>query len=227
MEMEITLPEEVPVMTLPNVAFFPQALLPLHIFEQRYRQMLKEVLTTDRLFAVAGLNSQLAATSDRSEPPHRIASVGIIRACQKNANGTSNLLLQGLARIEVIEILSDEPYRRIRIRALASDPGGASDKNHRLRLELVRLLALKRKLASDSSVEMTEFLKSVDDPETFVDIAAFNLCDSPKIKQKLLETLDVHSRLHLFIRQLQSEIESIKLRRKLESGLSDDTISNN
>ena len=39
--MEITLPDEVPVMTLPNVTFFPQALLPLHIFEPRYRQMLK------------------------------------------------------------------------------------------------------------------------------------------------------------------------------------------
>ena len=41
MEMEIVLPEEVAVMTLPEVAFFPQALLPLHIFEPRYRQMLR------------------------------------------------------------------------------------------------------------------------------------------------------------------------------------------
>jgi Lon protease-like protein len=227
MEIEITLPEEVPVMTLPNVAFFPQALLPLHIFEPRYRQMLKDVLASDRLFAVAGLNSRLAEAPDRFEPPHRVASIGIIRACQKNENGTSNLILQGIARIEVVKILADKPYRRIRIRALASDPGAATDENQRLRLELARLLALKRKFAADSSTEITEFLKTVDDPESFVDIAAFNLCDSPSIKQKLLETLDVHSRLQLFTRQLLAEIESIKLRRKLEGGLSDDMISNN
>jgi Lon protease-like protein len=227
MEMEITLPEEVPVMTLPNIAFFPQALLPLHIFEPRYRQMLKDVLAADRLFAVAGLDSRVANAPGRFEPPHRIASIGIVRACQKNDNGTSNLLLQGLARVEVVKILADEPYRRIRIRALASDPGAATDENQRLRIELARLLALKRKLAADRSTEMTEFLKTVDDPETFVDIAAFNLCDNPAMKQKLLETLDVHRRMQLFTRQLRAEIESIKLRRKLQGSLADDSISNN
>ena len=49
MEMEITLPDEVPVMTLPNTTFFPQALMPLHIFEPRYRQMLRDALATNRL----------------------------------------------------------------------------------------------------------------------------------------------------------------------------------
>src|SRR5690606_40985600 len=55
MEMEIILPEEIAIMTLPEVAFFPQALLPLHIFETRYQHMLKDVLASDRLFAVTGL----------------------------------------------------------------------------------------------------------------------------------------------------------------------------
>ena len=54
MEVEITLPTDLPVMTLRNVALFPQALLPLHIFEPRYRLMLRDVLRSDRLFAVAG-----------------------------------------------------------------------------------------------------------------------------------------------------------------------------
>jgi Lon protease-like protein len=227
MEMEITLPDEVPVMTLPNVAFFPQALLPLHIFETRYRQMLKDVLATDRLFAVAGVDPRLSATPDHTEAPHRIASVGIVRACQKNDNGTSNLLLQGLARVEVVDIVSDEPYRRIHIRALSSAPGASSDENQRLRSELARLLSLKLRLSASGPDEMTDFLKTVDDPETFVDIAAFSLCENPAIKQKLLETLDVHRRLQLFARQLKAEIDSIKLRRKLQAGLSDDNIPNN
>ncbi|HWA08006.1 MAG TPA: LON peptidase substrate-binding domain-containing protein [Opitutaceae bacterium] len=227
MEMEIILPEEVPVMTLPGVVFFPQALMPLYIFEPRYRHMLRDVLAADRLFAVAGLDAHQAGVSGSFEPPHRIASVGIIRACQENGNGTSNLLLQGLARVEVLEIVADEPYRRIRIRALASSPGAATDENQRLRIELARLLALKRKLAATGSKELTEFLRTIDDPETFVDIAAFNLCENPSVKQRLLETLDVCSRLQLFARQLRAEIESIKLRHRLQGGLADDHIADN
>src|SRR5450432_1837734 len=133
MEMEITLPGEVPVMTLPNVAFFPQALMPLHIFEPRYQHMLRDVLATNRLFAVAGLDLHRLEEPGLVEPPLRVAAVGIVRACQKNDDGTSNLLLQGLCRVEITHIVADEPYRRIRVRALASQPGASAHDNELLR----------------------------------------------------------------------------------------------
>jgi len=227
MEMEITLPDEVPVMTLPNTAFFPQALMPLHIFEPRYRQMLRDALASNRLFAIAGLDAARLNEPGMFEPPHRVASVGIIRACQKNDNGTSNLLLQGLCRVEVVRILRDKPYRRIQIRALASDPGATPGENQELRRQLSRLLNVKLKLSAAGSGEMAAFLKTVEDPEAFVDIAAFSLCDDAALKQKLLETLDVHRRLELFGAQLRVEIETIKLRRKLQGRLTDERISNN
>lgn len=227
MEMEITLPDEVPVMTLPNTAFFPQALMPLHIFEPRYREMLRDSLATNRLFAIAGLNLDRVNDPDDFEPPHRIASVGIIRACQKNDNGTSNLLLQGLCRVEILKILRDTPYRSIQIRALTSEAGASADENQALRRELSRLLNLKMKLAASGPGEMTAFLKTIEDPEAFVDIAAFSLCENSVLKQRLLETLDVHRRLELFGAQLRTEIEGIKLRRKLQGHLPDDRIAEN
>jgi ATP-dependent Lon protease len=227
MEMEITLPDEVPVMTLPNVTFFPQALMPLHIFEPRYRQMLKEVLATNRLFAVTGLDRKRLEDAREFEPPHRIASVGIVRACQKNANGTSNLLLQGLCRVEVLGIITDQPYRRIRIRALPSEPVADPAENVRLRTELARLIALKQKFGAPVPPEMAEFLRTVEDPEVFIDLAAFSLCESSALKQKLLETLDVRRRLELFAAQLRDEIEALRLRRKLQGNLPDDRISDN
>ena len=225
--MEITLPEEMPLMTLPDVAFFPQALMPLHIFEPRYRRMLRDVLVTNRLFAVAGLDPLQLGQPGKFEPPHRVASVGIVRACQKNDNGTSNLLLQGLARIEIVGIVSDDPYRRIRGRALVSQPGASDGENQSLRREVSRLLNLKFKLAAAGSGEMAAFLKTVDDPEAFVDIAAFSLCEDSVLKQKLLETLDVHRRLKLFSRQLRSEVDELKLRRTLQGRLADDRIAEN
>jgi Lon protease-like protein len=225
MEMEIVLPEEVAVMTLPEVAFFPQALLPLHIFEPRYRQMLKTVLASDRLFAVAGLNP--AGPDEAFEPAHRVGTIGIVRACQKNENGTSNLLLQGLARVEFLETVREEPYRTMRMRALASAPGADRDENVRLRTSVARLLSLKQRLGASVSSEFTQFLKTVDDPETFVDLAAFSLCENPVLKQRLLETLDVHQRLRLFNEHLRHDIDALKLRKMLQGSLGDDSIENN
>lgn len=227
MEMEITLPDTVPVMTLPEVAFFPQALMPLHIFEPRYRRMLREVLASNRLFAVAGVDARLAAQGGHFEPPHRVASVGIIRACQKNENGTSNLLLQGLCRVEVLGIVSDSPYRRIQVKALSSQPGAAEDENRHLRAEVGRLLALRQKLERVPGGEMADFLRTVEDPEAFVDIAAFSLCTDHGLKQRLLETLDVHQRLRLFAARLRHEISQLKLQRRLQGKLPDDRVSHN
>jgi Lon protease-like protein len=227
MEVEIQVPEEVPVMTLPNLAFFPQALLPLHIFEPRYRHMLRDVLETNRIFAVACLDAGAAASDGRFEPPHRVASIGLVRACQKNDNGTSNLLLQGLCRVSIESIVGEEPYRRIRIRALASEPGAAPGENARLRRELSRLIKLKLKLSPGGAEGMTDLLKSVEDPEIFADIAAFNLCDDIPVKQRLLETLDVNRRLLLLLRVLRSEVDAAILHMKLQGGLPDDRIALN
>lgn len=227
MEMEITLPSEVPVMTLPNTAFFPQALMPLYIFEPRYRQMLRNALSTDRLFAVAGLNKQEADNAEAFEPPHRVATVGIIRACQESGDGTSHLLLQGLCRVEITRVIRDDPYRLIQVRALTSEVGGTENENELLRQEVARLLGIKLRLAAIPDSDMTSFLKTVTDPEAFVDIAAFSLCEDPKFKQLLLETLDIRRRLQLFGARLRSEIEQLKLRLRLQGNLPDERITEN
>ncbi len=226
-EMEITVPEEVPVMTLPNTAFFPQALMPLHIFEPRYQTMLRDVLASNRLFAVAGLDPRRASKKGEFEPPYRVASLGIVRACQKNDDGTSNLLLQGLCRVAIVDIITDAPYRRIRIEALSSEPGGTPQENEGLRREVARLLTVKSRLAKSEVHEMMKFLKTVHDPEAFIDIAAFSLCENNTLKQKLLETLDVHDRMALFGVQLRTDIEQLKLQRKLQGRLPDDNIPHN
>jgi len=226
MDMDITVPDEVPVMTLPQVVFFPQSLLPLHIFEPRYRQMLSDVLGSDRLFAVAKLASGSAAAPGAFEPPHRIASIGIVRACQENTDGTSNLLLQGLCRVEVRAIVDEHPYRRIRIRALSSAPPADPAANIRRRDVVARLIALKQKFGVLPG-ELAEFLKTVDDPETFIDLAAFTVCDSPDLKQRMLETLDVGARLDLLRRRLRREVQLLRLQHRLQGELSDDQIETN
>jgi len=220
-------PETVPVMTLPNTVFFPQALLPLHIFEPRYRQMLRDVLAKDRIFAVAHLDINRARGNEAAEPLHHIASVGIIRACQKDENDTSNLLLQGLCRVQVKKIVREDPYRVVSVQPITTVAGTHHAELEVLRLEVMRLLNVRRRLGTPVPKGMTQFLESIDDIDTFADIAAFNLCENNAIKQQLLETLETRRRLQLFADTLKSEIETQRLRRKLQGHLSDEHISDN
>lgn len=217
-------PDEIAVMTLPEVAFFPQALMPLHIFEPRYRQMLKTVLSSHRIFAIAGMRTDADPSEEQAQ---RIATAGIVRACNLNSDGTSNLLLQGLTRVEIVGTVSDTPYRTIRIKTLSSVPGATESENSKLRHRVERLIALKSQLGGIMPKGFAQFLKTIEDPDAFVDLAAFTLCESAFLKQRLLETLDVKERLEIFGQALRSDIDEMSLYRRLQGNLPSDDIPNN
>src|ERR1043165_3333817 len=98
------IPPEVPVMTLPNATLFPQALLPLYIFEPRYRQMLADALHSNRMFSVA-----MQRPGNSRETPAPIAGLGLVRVSVGHKDGTSHLILQGLARGELKETVRVKP----------------------------------------------------------------------------------------------------------------------
>lgn len=228
MDMEtIEVPSSVPVMTLPHVVFFPQALLPLHIFEPRYQEMLRDVLATTRIFAVARMDPKKARRAGANEPSNKIATVGIIRACQESDNGTSNLLLQGLTRVEIGRIIRERPYRIITGKPLASVAGSNPSELEDMRGEVMRLINVRRRLGAPAPKGMTQFLDSIEDFDAFADVAAFNLCDDDNVKQRLLEELDTSRRLRMFVAQLKGEIEAQRLRRKLQGPVTDDHIADN
>src|SRR5205807_8542923 len=111
------IPREVPIMTLPNATLFPQALLPLYIFEPRYRQMLADALQSNRMFSVA-----MQKPGASREAPSPVAGLGLIRVSVGHRDGTSHLILQGLARVELETAVRYKPYRIQRIRALETPP---------------------------------------------------------------------------------------------------------
>jgi len=222
--MEITVPNEIAVMTLPEVALFPQALMPLHIFEPRYRQMLKDVLSTHRIFAVAGLHPESDPAEERGE---RVATAGIVRACNLNDDGTSNLLLQGLVRVNSLGIVSEDPYRVIRVEPLSSEGNDSSPHRDKLRRRIERLISMRSQLGAPTPDGFVQFLQSVDDIDAFVDLAAFTLCPDSRLKQKLLETLNTTERMKVYGDALRIEVERLALDRRLQGSLDDDDISNN
>src|SRR4051812_6775067 len=120
MDQSITLPDEVPVMPLPGALLFPHALLPLHIFEPRYRQMLEHALREHRMFSVALLKPQRNQWNSIDDFFH-VAGVGLIRACVGRGDGTSDLILQGLARVRFTGFQQSTPFPVARIEPVDSD----------------------------------------------------------------------------------------------------------
>ena len=107
------LPAELPVMVLPDCHLFPGCLLPLYIFEARYRKMLADTLKTERMFSVA-----LQKPGRSRETPCLVAGLGLIRVSVDHEDGTSHLILQGITRVELRETVQYKPYRIHNIRPL-------------------------------------------------------------------------------------------------------------
>ena len=95
---------ELPVFPLPDVVLFPQEVLPLHIFESRYRMMLQSVLETDSRFGVV-----------RWDPSkNKMADVGCcaeIMQHQTSEDGRSNIVTLGQQRFRILEITREAPFR--------------------------------------------------------------------------------------------------------------------
>ena len=102
-----------PLFPLPNVVLFPNALLPLQIFESRYRQMTADALEGERMIAMSLMRPGWdTLPSDAAAPIHRIVGLGKIIAHEKLPDGRYFLVLRGLARARLIsEQCVDLPYR--------------------------------------------------------------------------------------------------------------------
>src|SRR5919201_6577507 len=119
MSSSVTLPRQLPVMPLPGAVLFPHALLPLHIFERRYRRMLDYALHHHRMFCVALIKPSCPEWRAPEDFFH-LATVGLIRACVGRGDGTSNLILQGLQRVRFASFEQETPFPIARIDAVES-----------------------------------------------------------------------------------------------------------
>ena len=86
---------------LPNLVLFPHVVQPLHIFEPRYRDLFREALAGDRLIAMAVLAPGWEANYEGRPPLYRTACLGRIAAHHALSDGSYNLLLSGLKRVEI------------------------------------------------------------------------------------------------------------------------------
>jgi Lon protease-like protein len=210
----VKLPDEIAVMALPNAILFPQAVLPLHIFEPRYRRMLKDALETHRMFSVALMRGE--PVSAEPEPhPCDIGCVGIIGASFQLPDGTSNVLIQGLRRVRFREFLPDTPYPVAAIEPLTTTHA-QDDETAALRAHIGKVSKLRAAAGKNAPKCMLEALAAINDAEKLADLVAFTLVGDLRQKQQLLELLDLRLRLQKLLQCLERQSKQLKIQKRLK-----------
>lgn len=219
MHLDVEIPEKVPAMIMRQTVFFPQAIMPLHIFEPRYRQMLSDVLDSHQLFIVACQDETSGNSED--EIPCSVATVGVIRASEIAPNGTSNLVLQGLQRVRVKSVASYEPYPLLEVEPLLTPEITQPDFLASSKENIGKILAQEPSLNNEVPSEFMGFLEQLEEYETYIDLLVFAACSKADLKQKLLATASVEERYLTLLSFLQREHSRCNFERDLHSRLPD------
>lgn len=203
-DQRMNLPAQAPVMVLPNALLFPNSLLPLHIFEPRYRAMLEWALESHRMFCIALVKR---GRSEWQSPDdfHHLAGVGLVRACVGREDGTSHLVLQGLARVEMTNFSHEHPFVLAEIRERRSKPAEVFEAEA-LTAKLLALCAQLRASGTGVPESLDEQLAQIDNPSVLSDVVAHTFLRDPFRRQDVFEELRVGERLRLLIRHLTAEM---------------------
>jgi uncharacterized protein len=198
-----------PLFPLPNVVFFPHILLPLHVFEPRYRQMVADVLEGDRLIATALMQPGWDRLHPgENSPVHQTVCLGRISVEDRLPDGCYNLVLAGLSRARIIEEKQEGTAYRVGRLELCADryPVEPIMDSTQRRMELI--------------TEFRNLLPQVDLDHIFnqamgadmslgilCDILAYALPLDPVMTQEFLEELDVRRRSELVLRRIRELLE--------------------
>jgi len=192
------IPDTMPVMVLQGATLFPHGLLPLCIFEHRYRDMLVHALQTDRMFCIGNVLPGVDPET-HPDPVHHLTTAGLIRACVTHDNGTSHLMLAGMQRVEIVGWEELEPFRIARV---VPQPCFQEDEEEvsEIALEVIDLCELlTRESDIGVSSDLSGHLRGIKCPATISDVVAQNFVTDSVLRQQLLETLDVRKRLEFLV----------------------------
>ena len=141
------LPSEIPLFPLPNVVLFPSALLPLHIFEPRYRAMVADALESERLIGLVMLRPGWESNYDGTPEVYPIGCAGFITHADRLPDGRFNIMLRGLQKFRILDERPAregvERYRIAHIESIKEVKTGASAASKAARERLEKLLARK------------------------------------------------------------------------------------
>jgi Lon protease-like protein len=203
MSQPLELPATVAVMPLAGALLFPNALLPLHIFEPRFRAMLEHALQADRMFCVALVRPERhhwRTSADFFD----VSTAGLIRACVGRTDGTSDLILQGIRRVKFTGFEQEAPFPIARIKALKTRTN-FTVQTDALAAKVFEFYGQLKSAGRELPEKTDRYLSEMSDPEMLADLMAATFISDAVRRQQLLEELDLDQRLRLLIQYLREE----------------------
>ena len=190
-----------------NTVLFPGQLLPLHIFEPRYRQMIQECLPTGKPFGVVLIREgeEVGETAE----PYDVGTTARIVQVEPLPDGRMNILCVGEARFRIRQTHADRPYLRGSVVLWPWAPADAAVVQpivDDVRVRLMRYLGILAEL-TESRIE----IKLPDEPAGLGNTAAAVLQIEPVEKQELLATASITELLQQIDRLLRREIRGLRI----------------
>jgi ATP-dependent Lon protease len=208
-------PQDLPILPVRDTVLFPGALMPLTVGRESSLALLDALEGTEKVLGV------VAQLDPRIEDPagsdlHSMGTAARVHKMVRMPNGNVVAFLEGLHRIRVIEILGIKPYLRAKVEQ-------QPDLETQLDSELTALVRNAQELFRDVvarspqlSDDLQNVVSTIDSPGRLADFIAGTLPSlSTMLRQELLETSSVRSRLELLIRELAKEREVLELRNKI------------
>ena len=195
-----------PLFPLPNLVFFPNTRLPLHVFEPRYRQMVTDALSRDKRFGIVLLRPGWEADYFGAPRIHVCGTVGTIEQAVSLDDGRFNILVHGDVRFRVVDEVSSAPYRTARV--IASPERERTAAEAYAQREWLADLARQYLKYLPDQMAVPEIETVGLDALTNALIMSLNL--DVEEKQKLLEIDDLIDRAEEIGNELQNRVESLR-----------------
>jgi len=199
----------VPIFPLPDVTLFPRTLLPLHIFEARYRAMVSDALARDRRICMVRLRPGYEAGYAGKPDVFGVGGLGEIVSCERLVTGRYDLVLRGAARVRIMrEHPSDTLYRMI-VGERIEDVAPVTDVS-----PLIDRLRASCRTLLDILGRPADFLDAVfadtQAPGAIADRIASGVIPGPDVRQELLEIAEVDLRLNRLAIALDALLDQLR-----------------
>lgn len=169
----------IPIFPLPNVVLFPNVFLPLHIFESRYRDMVRDALTGDRIIGMVLLREMQDTNVDSCSSVYSIGCAGLITHCEQLKDGRYNIVLRGLHKFRILHEDRSRSYRQAQIETIEECLSAEGLREARQRLDF----SLEGRVLSNSPSKLSSNMADGD----LINALSQYLEFEPIEKQALLE----------------------------------------
>ncbi len=216
-EEYVYVPPATPVFPLPGVVLFPHTLVPLHVFEPRYREMVADAVEGDRIISLALLKTGWESLYyTRRAPIHPTVGLGHVAEYEQLPDGNYNMLIRGIGRAIVTDELAEHAYRVARVEVLESYTDGDEDAQRDLRDELFGAIESNDALEDKLRENWLRLRTAPVDLTILTDLIAAGLPGAAELRQCLLDEPDAISRGQILIEQINT-IEAVARRQRQAS----------